>query len=117
MREKNIALEILKILLWIFCGWILWLFIFSIFTKEEAEISDFCSNLAFILGFITGTLITIILKYNHINYLKQQIKKYGSNIKLYEEKGKRLLTKANKVSNKYMNHEEKIQTTISKTEW
>lgn len=114
MKEKNIAVEILKILLWIFCGWILWLLIFSIFTPDEEEISDFFSNLAFILGVLTGLILTIILKYNRMNRLKQQIKKYRSNISIYTKKSEKLLKKANKVSDKYMSHEKEIQTMISK---
>ncbi len=114
MKKDNITIEILKLLLWIFCGWILWLFVFSVFTPSEEDISDLLSTIAFILGTLTGIIITFILKYNNINNLKQKIKKQYSNINVFDKKSKKLLEKANKVSDKYMKHEKDIQTTIAK---
>lgn len=115
MKDKSIAIEILKILLWIFCGWILWLLVFAVFTPGEEEISDLLNGLAFLFGILTGIIITIILKYNALNNLKQKIKKQASNIKIFSKKSEKLLEKANKVSDKYMKHEKEIQTTVAKT--
>lgn len=115
MKEKdNIALELLKMLGWIFCGWILWLLVFAIFTPGDEEISDLFSQISLILGIITGIIITIILKFNRVNNLKQKVKENFSNIKILDKKGKILLEKANKVSEKYMSHEKEIHLEISK---
>lgn len=113
MKEKNVIVEILKILGWIFCGWILWLLIFAIFTPENEEISDFLNKVALILGLLTGLIITIILKYNKLNHLKQIILESESNIKILSKKNTTLLEKANKVADKYMKHEKETQTKIS----
>lgn len=113
MKEKSVIIEILKILGWIFCGWILWLLIFAIFTPENEEISDFLNKVALILGILTGLIITIILKYNKLNHLKQIILESESNIKILSKKNTTLLEKANKVADKYMKHEKETQTKIS----
>ena len=109
MKEKSVIIEILKILGWIFCGWILWLLIFAIFTPENEEISDFLNKVALILGILTG----LILKYNKLNHLKQIILESESNIKILSKKNTTLLEKANKVADKYMKHEKETQTKIS----
>lgn len=113
MKEKNIIIEIIKILGWMICGWILWLFIFAVFTKENEEISDFLNKVSLILGLLTGIIITIIIKYNKLNHLKQIILESKSNIKILSKKNITLLEKANKVADKYMNHEKETQTKIS----
>ena len=113
MKEKNVIVEILKILGWIFCGWILWLLIFAIFTPENKEISDFLNKVSLILGLLTGIIITAILKYNKLNHLKQIILENKSNIKILSKKNTTLLEKANKVADKYMKHEKETQTKIS----
>ena len=113
MKEKSVIIEILKILGWIFCGWILWLLIFAIFTPENEEISDFLNKVALILGILTGLIITIILKYNKLNHLKQIILESESNIKILSKKNTTLLEKANKVADKYMKHEKEAHLKIS----
>lgn len=113
MKEKNVTVEILKILGWIFCGWILWLLIFAIFTPENEEISDFLNKVSLILGLLTGIITTIIIKYNKLNHLKQIILESESNIKILSKKNTTLLEKANKVADKYMKHEKETQTKIS----
>ena len=70
MKEKNIIIEILKILGWMICGWILWLFVFAVFTPENEEISDFLNKVSLILGLLTGLITTMIIKYNKLNHLK-----------------------------------------------
>lgn len=114
MKETSVAKEICKIILWMFCGWILWLLVFSIFTPDEEEISDLFNAIAFCLGVVTGIVITIILKYNSVNKLKQKIKESSSNINIIIKRNKKLLEKVNKLSDKYMEHEKDIHTTISK---
>lgn len=113
MKEKNIIIEILKILGWMICGWILWLFIFAVFTPENKEISDFLNKVALILGILTGLIITIIMKYNKLNHLKQTILESESNIKILSKKNTTLLEKANKVADKYMKHEKETHFKIS----
>lgn len=113
MKEKSVTVEILKILGWIFCGWILWLLIFAIFTPENEEISDFLNKVSLILGLLTGIITTIIIKYNRLNHLKQIILENESNIKILSKKNTTLLEKANKVADKYMKHEKETQTKIS----
>ena len=114
MNNNSITKEIIKLIVWIFCAWILWLLIFSILTPDEEEISDFLNNLSLYLGVITGIIISCILKYNTLNNLKQTIKANHSNIKILDTKSKKLLEKANKVSDKYMNHEKEVHKEISK---
>ena len=95
------------------CSWILWLFIFAVFTPENEEISDFLNKVSLILGLLTGIIITVILKYNKLNHLKQIILESESNIKILSKKNTTLLEKANKVADKYMKHEKETQTKIS----
>ena len=113
MKEKNVTVEILKVLGWTVCGWILWLIIFAIFTPKEEEISDFLNKVSLILGLLTGIIITAIIKYNKLNRLKQIILESKSNIKILSKKNTTLLEKANKVADKYMKHEKETQTKIS----
>ncbi len=114
MKESSVTREIIKIILWMFCGWILWLLVFAIFTPDEEEISDLCTQISFVLGIITGMIITIVLKYNSINKLYQDIKESKSNIDIIRKKNEKLLKKANDLTDKYMKYEKEIHTTISK---
>ena len=86
MKEKNVIVELFKIFGWTICGWILWLFIFAIFTPENEEISDFLNKVSLLLGLLTGIIMTIILKYNKLNHLKQRILESESNIKILSKK-------------------------------
>lgn len=113
MKEKNVIVELLKVFGWTICGWILWIFIFAIFTPENKEISDFLNRVSLILGLLTGIIITIILKYNKLNHLKQIILESESNIKILSKKNATLIEKANKVADKYMKHEKETHLKIS----
>lgn len=114
MKKGNIILELGKIVVFVGMAWFIWLIIFAIFTTTGDEaIGDFYGKLAFILGILTGIVMTIIIKYNSVNRLKQKVKESYSNISVYKEKSKKLLEKANKVSDKYMKHEKDVQVEVT----
>lgn len=114
MKKPNTALEILKILAAIICGWFLWVCIFSAATPEEADsmIEPF-NGACVIFGILTGILVTIILKYNMLHQSLQKVAADASNIQVVVKRGEILLDKANRVADKYMGHEEKVYVSIA----
>ena len=106
MKKQNVAVEILKILVSIFVGWFLWVCIFSALTPQEAnEMIEPFHGASVVLGVLTGLIVSIITKYNVLHKAYQHTKSSLSNIEIFKERVDRLLDKANRVADKYMNFE------------
>lgn len=115
-KKYNLGLEILKIFFWIVCGWLLWVFIFAVFTPSEVdEVIEPFNGASLIFGFFTGVIVSFIMKINLVNNLKQKTLEKDSNIKVLLKRSEKLLEKANKVVDKYMSHEKEIQEKIAKS--
>ena len=115
-KKYNLGLEILKIFFWIVCGWLLWVFIFAVFTPSEVdEVIEPFNGASLIFGFFTGVIVSFIMKINLVNNLKQKTLEKDSNIKVLLKRSEKLLEKANKVADKYMSHEKEIQEKIAKS--
>lgn len=115
-KKYNLGLEILKILFWIVCGWLLWVFIFAFFTPSEVdEVIEQFNGASLIFGFFTGVIVSFIMKINLVNNLKQKTLEKDSNIKVLLKRSEKLLEKANKVADKYMSHEKEIHEKIAKS--
>ncbi len=114
-KKYNLGLEILKIFFWMVCGWLLWLFIFAVFTPSEVdEVVEPFRGASLVFGFLTGIVVTFIMKINLVNNLRQKTLEKGSNIKVLLKRSEKLLEKANKVADKYMVHEKEIQEKVAK---
>ena len=115
MKKENIALKILKILATYLAGCLLWLLIFSTFmpADETGATSEPFQGAICTFGIITATIVLLIVNYNSMQHAYQRTKSTYSNINVYKDKTKRLLEKANKVVDKYMTHEEKVQIGVS----
>lgn len=114
MKKHNLALELLKLGVSFVIGWILWVFIFACMPGDGVDESEFFPGASVVFGILTGVLVTLGNKYNYIQKAFQTTKSTKSNIQVYQEKEKKLLEKANRVAEKYMNYEEKVQTNITK---
>ena len=86
--KKNIFLEILKILGAIIAGGFLWLIIFS-FALPAAE--DGSTSEPF-----PGAIVLLIINYSTMQKARQRTLSSFSNIKVFDERTDRLLTKANR---------------------
>lgn len=115
MKKSNVLIELLKLLAAIVIGWVLWIVIFTFtITPDNAEMTvEPFNGAAFLFGAITGLLIELGLKYNAVRKAYQQIKSSFSNIEILEEHSKKLLDKANRVVDKYLNYEGSVQLGIS----
>lgn len=116
MKKENIALTILKILVTYLAGCLLWLLIFSSFmpADETGATTEPFQGAICTFGIVTATLLLLIVNYNSMQRALQKTKSAESNIKIYKDKTSRLLEKANKVADKYMTHEEKVQVGVAK---
>ncbi|MGY3725532.1 LemA family protein [Granulicatella balaenopterae] len=109
-QKNSILLEMIKMFAVSLVGWIGWLFIFSSFTPmEHEEVVEPFTGASFVFGVITGLLLYLGMKYNKINHQYQQIKTLKSNILIAEERGDALLSKANRVVDKYMANEKELK--------
>lgn len=114
MKKPKVLIDLLKLIIAVNLGWILWLFIFAAIIPEEQEISDFQSLVSLLLGLGTGTLLLMGIKYNSAHGLGQTARRAFSDIKVMEEKSQKLMDKANRVADKYMKQEKKIYTGLEK---
>ncbi len=112
--KNSLAIEILKLFAWIVCAWIFWVFIFSVFTPSSVEeVVEPFNGASLVFGFLTGVIITFVLKLNNVSSLKQKANAVKSNIKVLNKRSETLLTKANKVADKYMKHESHVQKSVA----
>lgn len=112
--KNSLAIEILKLFAWIFCAWIFWVFIFSVFTPSSVEeVVEPFNGASLVFGFLTGVIITFVLKLNNVSSLKQKANAVKSNVEVLNKRSETLLTKANKVADKYMNHESHVQKSVA----
>ena len=96
--KKNIFLEILKILGAIIAGGFLWLIIFS-FALPAAEFgstSEPFPGAIIVLGVVTAVIVLLIINYNTMQKARQRTLSSFSNIKVFDERTDRLLTKSNR---------------------
>ena len=114
MEEKNIVVETLKLLGAVVAGWLIWTVIFACMPGESVEVNEPFTGASLVFGIITVLILVLIIRYNAVTMLYQNMMAAFSNIQVYEEKGDRLLDKANKVADKYMNFEESVQVGVSK---
>lgn len=113
MREKNIFLETLKVMGAIIAAWLLWVVVFASLPGESVEENVPFTGACFVFGLLTVIIVMIVIKYNYLTKLYQRIKSAKSNIQVHQEKEERLLDKANRVADKYMNFEERVQVGVS----
>lgn len=112
--KNSLAIEILKLFAWIVCAWIFWVFIFSVFTPSSVEdVVEPFNGASLVFGFLTGVIITFVYKLNNVSSLKQKANAVKSNIEVLNKRSETLLTKANKVADKYMNHESHVQKSVA----
>lgn len=112
MKKPNAAIEILKILAALLAGWLLWVCIFSALSPAEEMVEPF-AGAAVLLGVLTGLAVSAGLQYNAVHKARQEARSAESGIRVYEERADRLLDKANRVAEKYMRFEAKVQVGIA----
>lgn len=115
MKKENVALQILKILGIYLAGCLLWLLVFSTFmpADETGATTEPFQGAICILGIITATIVVLVVNYNLMQKAFQKTKSTFSNIKIFKDRTERLLEKANKVADKYMQHEKNIQVSVA----
>lgn len=113
MKQNNAILELLKLLASILIGMLIWVWIFATLPGGSVDDSEFFPGATCILGTATGLLAMLGMKYNGLQQARQHIKAAASDIQIHEEKAERLLDKANRVADKYMNYEERVQMGIT----
>ena len=111
MKKTNVLLEILKLLGIFIVGCFLWLIIFSTFmpADETGATTEPFPGAIPVLAVVTAVITVTIIKYNAMQNAFQKTKAAYSNISVLGERANRLLDKANKVADKYMEHEESVQ--------
>lgn len=113
MEHNNILLKLLKMLGAILLGMLIWLWIFAMLPGDSVEETEFFPGATCVLGIATGVLGILILQFNGLQRDRQHIKAAASDIQVHEEKAERLLDKANRVADKYMSYEERVQMGVT----
>ena len=113
MKQGNVLLELLKLFGAILIGMLIWLWIFATLPGEGVDENEFFPGATCVLGVATGLAAAMILKFNNLQQSRQHIKAASSDIHIHEEKAERLREKANRVADKYMNYEERVQIGIT----
>ena len=106
MKKSSVTLSILKLLGMIFCGCILWLFVFLMLTPEDYNsIKEPFKGASVLFGSITGLIIGFVINFNKIVKLHQKVLSDRKNIDVLIKRNEILLDKANRVVDKYITHE------------
>lgn len=115
MKKPNTVIELLKLFAMMVIGWFFWLLIFSItITPEDAEMTvEPFRGASLLFGLLTGLIISAGLKYNAMHRAYQRTKSAYSNISIFNERAEKLLDKANRVADKYMDFEGSVQISIA----
>lgn len=115
MKRTNVLLEILKLLGIFIVGCFLWLIIFSTFmpADETGATTEPFPGAIPVLAVVTAVITVTIIKYNTMQNAFQKTRAAYSNISVLGERASRLLDKANRVADKYMEHEESIQVSVA----
>lgn len=114
MKTKNLTFEIIKIIISFFAGWIAFIVIFSVFTPELEELSDFHTKLSGLLSIVVAIVFSIITNYNKVFRLREIVKARLSSIEVEQKKGKKLINQAIDVMNRYMQHEKDTHQNVAK---
>ena len=114
MKKPSTLVEVIKLIITLILCWLLWVIIFSFTSPPEAEemVEPF-RGACLIFGTLTALVITFGLKFNSMHQAQQRTKAMRSNIGIFEERATRLLDKANRVADKYMNFEGSVQVDIA----
>lgn len=87
---------------------------FFVFTPSSVEeVVEPFNGASLVFVFLTGVIITFVYKLNNVSYLKQKANAVKSNIEVLNKRSETLLTKANKVANKYMKYESHVQKNVA----
>lgn len=114
MKINSLIYELLKLFGALFVGWVIWLIIFSMAAPADAEnIEPFRGAIA-LFGAVTGLIVSLVMKFNSINNLKQKARSSFNSINILIKRSDSLLEKANKVADKYMKHESDVLVGIAK---
>lgn len=109
MKKPSVVAELIKLIGIAFVGWVLWVFIFAMFTPEAADdVREPFRGASLFFGILTGLVLFLGLKFNSTNRQYQATKSAKSNIQVVEEYSNALLEKANKVADKYMDYEKEV---------
>lgn len=113
MKQSNVIWEMFKLLVAILLGIFIWVWIFACLPGGSVDETEFFPGATTVFGIATGLIVTLGMKFNALQRARQHIKASASNIQIHEEKTERLLDKANRVADKYMNYEERVQMGIT----
>lgn len=115
MKKSNTIIELLKFFGILIIGWIMWLLIFAItITPDDAPMTvEPFQGASLWLGLLTAFIISFCIKYNAIHKARQKTKSALSNISIFSERADKLLDKANRVAQKYMDFEQTVHAGIS----
>ena len=94
-------------------GFFGYLFFFVFTPSSVEEVVEPFNGASLVFGFLTGVIITFVYKLNNVSSLKQKANAVKSNIEVLNKRSDILLTKANKVANKYMKHESHVQKSVT----
>ena len=94
-------------------GFFGYLFFFVFTTSSVEEVVEPFNGASLVFVFLTGLIITFVYKLNNVSSLKQKANAVKSNIEVLNKRSDILLTKANKVANKYMKHESHVQKSVT----
>ena len=109
MKNGSVLVSLLKLFGLCIIGWLLWIFIFSaVLPMDEEEIPDIFVRLSVLLGVLTGLVISIGISYSQVARKRNKLEASASNILIVEERETTLLEKANRVVEKYLDHEKEV---------
>ena len=94
-------------------GFFGYLFFFVFTPSSVEEVVEPFNGASLVFVFLTGLIITFVYKLNNVSSLKQKANAVKSNIEVLNKRSDILLTKANKVANKYMKHESHVQKSVT----
>ena len=114
MKKKHLIIQLLILIGVTILGYLLWVIIFAGFTPAESEkLAEPFTGASMLFGFITALITLLIISLNSVNVLKQRVKQTLNNITVTNKRSVILLEKANKVSDKYMDFEKEVVSTIA----
>lgn len=114
MKQKNLIIELIKLMGVTIAGWFLWVIIFSMVTTEKSDVMyEPFTGACTVFGFITAVIVLFIMEINSVNLLKQRVSQTLNNMTIANKRSDNLLNKANKVTEKYMSFETKIISDIA----
>ncbi len=112
IKERTYLKKFSTFIIGLVLGWFVFLFIFA--SGEGVEpLTDFQGKLAWACSLLTMIIFELVSEFNYLKKLELTSASLKSNISVYKERERKLLSKAEEIVFKFFQHESDIQKSVT----